>query len=975
MASIGQTQHLGSQSEPPQHGALSPEYRSSEEYLNGSIQPHTLPMPSKIQNAPLSPVRTTFQQDEWAQASTVQIENMSQRMKDARISGHTTDSQQYRDAGPEDTVQHDEAVNRQQYAGNVERHHSQHGVLDRGSPKPYNDDPRYSTDRGRNTNGRRSDESSNSGNIQVVPPLQYHHLPHRSVDTVQQDLYAQEQQPNRHLTPLATNMQNRRRSYAQRPASTYSAYDTNPQRRSPGSHAYSPYSENGQGRGSQNGTPEGSRPGSYVDMLNGQYPQQAPMPMATFDNSDLRAVVGNNASLLSTTKTLQMYRDNLKKQQDPETHYTFALLLIETARTMMPNEPASTPTVKKSPKPMVDLESPHVETEVSTSADLIREAKSILTKLANNSWPYAQYYLADGYWTGFFNNKGKPDFAEAFKLFVAASKHGHAESSYRAAICYEFGWGTRKDIMKAEQFYRQAATKNHPGAMTRLGRAGLIGDLGQKAEREAIKWLKRATDSADVQHNEAPFYLGQLYENGWDPDVFKDESYAAQLHTQAADLGHMEAAFRLGEAYEHGRLNCPNDPSLSVHFYTLAAQKGHSQAMFNLCAWYMVGAEPVLEKDENEAYEWAKKAAESGEFYRDPMPPVLHSALKRLYKRSLKTLVVPGRSIGVLEFLAFEERNTEIAAAPYLEDGLLVRRFPLEFCHNYTEFAKPWTDTRIQLEAQWWEQNKRRALLERLSGSVMQSTAEAWSSVALAYDGMRSSLSLLSVLGAKTDAPPASAPIAVRVLDHLDTREPVTVGMGTTIPNFSSDSSFGVGRDGEISNGTNLKEEKGSAELGSKRDLYRLKLPGSNSEPTMTLSSEVGHTTRAGWKLKLVRFGSKWFYEAPETGEVDLTMVESYLATDTSVVKLSALPETIEKVTMAESYLASNTTLAESCVLPQMSEGPGSPLLSEMPESVLPHSPDIPKLPELPEFSSLDVAEVGEGEPSVLPSSAYTYNS
>jgi TPR repeat protein len=28
----------------------------------------------------------------------------------------------------------------------------------------------------------------------------------------------------------------------------------------------------------------------------------------------------------------------------------------------------------------------------------------------------------------------------------------------------------------------------------------------------------------------------------------------------------------------------------------------------------MVGAEPVLEKDENEAYEWAKKAAEHGKF-------------------------------------------------------------------------------------------------------------------------------------------------------------------------------------------------------------------------------------------------------------------------------------------------------------------------------------------------------------------------
>jgi hypothetical protein len=34
--------------------------------------------------------------------------------------------------------------------------------------------------------------------------------------------------------------------------------------------------------------------------------------------------------------------------------------------------------------------------------------------------------------------------------------------------------------------------------------------------------------------------------------------------------------------------------------------------MMALCAWYMVGAEPVLEKDENEAYEWARQAAELG---------------------------------------------------------------------------------------------------------------------------------------------------------------------------------------------------------------------------------------------------------------------------------------------------------------------------------------------------------------------------
>lgn len=310
-------------------------------------------------------------------------------------------------------------------------------------------------------------------------------------------------------------------------------------------------------------------------------------------------------------KTLQMYRDNLKKTTDPETHYSFALLLIDAAKEVAQTEPQGVQERKASPKLGRGDESPYVETSNVTSQDLIREARKILEQLASRSFPYAQYYLGDGYFSGYFN-KGKEDHAQAFQLFIAASKHGHAESSYRAALCYEFGWGTKKNVLKAQDFYRAAATKNHPGAMTRLGRAGLTGDLGEATEKEAVKWLQRATESADIQHNEAPFYLGQLYEHGFGDNIFKDESYAAQLFTQAADLGHSEAAFRLGEAYEHGTLGCPRDPSLSVHFYTMASAKGHPVAMFNLCAWYMVGAEPVLDKDEDEAYEWAKRAAEAG---------------------------------------------------------------------------------------------------------------------------------------------------------------------------------------------------------------------------------------------------------------------------------------------------------------------------------------------------------------------------
>ena len=312
-----------------------------------------------------------------------------------------------------------------------------------------------------------------------------------------------------------------------------------------------------------------------------------------------------------------MYRANVKKTNDPSVQYEFAVFMINAAQEAGvggPEDGSSALQSPSSPKPGKDLDGPHADSSgpLASQAELLREARQILQRLSDRSYPFAQYYLADGYGSGLFN-KGKEDYDRAFPLFIAASKHGHAEAGYRAALCYEFGWGSRKDPAKAVQFFRQAASKNHPGAMLRLGKACLLGDLGlTNRYREGLKWLKRAAESADFQYNSAPYELGLLHETGFGDDVFQDESYAAQLFTQSADLGHADANYRMGDAYEHGKLGCPRDPALSVHFYTGAAQAGHPLAMMALCAWYMVGAEPILDKDENEAYEWAVKAAECG---------------------------------------------------------------------------------------------------------------------------------------------------------------------------------------------------------------------------------------------------------------------------------------------------------------------------------------------------------------------------
>lgn len=356
-----------------------------------------------------------------------------------------------------------------------------------------------------------------------------------------------------------------------------------------------------------------NRPTSYIDLLNIPYTQQV-APAPNLDNSILRGAVGSNAALLEASKTLEMYRANVKKTSDSAVQYEFAIFMVQAAMDL-PVDGGKGPNSRE---------------------DMLKEARQILHKLADRSYPFAQYYLADGFASGLFN-KGKEDHDRAFPLFLAASKHGHAESGYRTGLSYEFGWGCRRDYLKAVQFYRASASKNHPGSATRLGMACLEGTMGLTNHyREGIKWLKRAAESADAQYNAAPYELGRLHESGFGEDIFKDEVYAAQLFTQSADLGHPEANLVMGKAYEHGLLSCPKDAALSIHFYNGAAQAGLPEAMMALCAWYLFGAEPILVKDENEAFEWAKRAAELGKYTRiTPEITQTNNILQTLQKRNM----------------------------------------------------------------------------------------------------------------------------------------------------------------------------------------------------------------------------------------------------------------------------------------------------------------------------------------------------
>lgn len=146
------------------------------------------------------------------------------------------------------------------------------------------------------------------------------------------------------------------------------------------------------------------------------------------------------ANLLSQKKTLELYKSNAAKTNDPVLMLELAVFMVDASKSL---ENACKPTDRNF----------NIEAEVE-KASLQKDAIILLKKLADRGHVDSQYYLADCYSNGIGVLKGRQDFDKAFPFFVLAAKHGHGEAAYRAATCFENGWGCRRDAAKAVSFYR-----------------------------------------------------------------------------------------------------------------------------------------------------------------------------------------------------------------------------------------------------------------------------------------------------------------------------------------------------------------------------------------------------------------------------------------------------------------------------------------------------------------------------------------
>ncbi|KAI0913044.1 hypothetical protein F4823DRAFT_102986 [Ustulina deusta] len=299
-----------------------------------------------------------------------------------------------------------------------------------------------------------------------------------------------------------------------------------------------------------------------------------------------------------TVEELERLRAIIKNDpNDQQSALTLAKKLIEAADVLVPRLP--------DPK-----------TRAKSRERYIMDSHKILKKLVAAQNLDAMFFLADCMGRGTLGHE--PDAKEAFTLYQSAAKLGHAAAAYRTAVCCELGnddgGGTRKDPLKAIQWYKRAATLGDTPAMYKVGMILLKGLLGQQRNpREAIGWLKRAAERADAENPHALHELGLLYESAQPNDVIiRDEVYALQLFEQAAHLGYKFSQFRLGCVYEYGSMGCPIDPRQSIMWYSRAATQGEHQSELALSGWYLTGSDGVLQQSDTEAYLWARKAAQAG---------------------------------------------------------------------------------------------------------------------------------------------------------------------------------------------------------------------------------------------------------------------------------------------------------------------------------------------------------------------------
>lgn len=196
-----------------------------------------------------------------------------------------------------------------------------------------------------------------------------------------------------------------------------------------------------------------------------------------------------------------------------------------------------------------------------------------------------------------------PDQQKAFQYFSQAAQADNSLGWEWAAYCHYWGYGTQKNMIKAQQFYHKAAQEGSCHSQYMLGY--IYGyDVTPPDFKKAASWFKEA---ARQGHSDAQLKLGFYYHQG--RGVRQDYKMAFKLFTQAAAQGHATAMHNIGDAYENG-YGVEKDEEQAFSWYRKSAELGDKWGMFSAgrLLFCGIGTSP----NQKEGRRWINKAAKAG---------------------------------------------------------------------------------------------------------------------------------------------------------------------------------------------------------------------------------------------------------------------------------------------------------------------------------------------------------------------------
>ena len=262
--------------------------------------------------------------------------------------------------------------------------------------------------------------------------------------------------------------------------------------------------------------------------------------------------------------------------------------------------------------------------------------QTVQLKIESNNAKPLRMLADDAYYTRGNN-------AEAFPLYLQASKLGSAHADAQLAKMYFQGWGVAKntelakqyqmlakqkfakinkldgyeyfllgslantidqDVGTSQTYYRQAIAQNNAMAQSALGYMYHMGKGVTQSNEDAVHWYRMAAEQGypNGQNN-----LAVMYRDG--TGVSQSDTEAVNWYRKAAEQGYTLAQRNLGFMYLEGRGVAQSDTE-AAKWYRLAAEQGNALAQVDIGWMYEVGRGGP--QSFSEAAIWYQKAAEQG---------------------------------------------------------------------------------------------------------------------------------------------------------------------------------------------------------------------------------------------------------------------------------------------------------------------------------------------------------------------------